>query len=40
MPRDEGVRRIGARTTGLSPEAQHDIVQKIDELRREEHLDG
>jgi transcriptional regulator with XRE-family HTH domain len=37
--RDEGVRRIAARTVGLSAEAQQDIVQKVDELRRREHLD-
>jgi len=37
--RDEGVRRIAARTVGLSVEAQHDIVEKVDELRRREHLD-
>jgi hypothetical protein len=36
MP-DEGVRRIVARTIGLSPEAQDEIVQKADELHREEH---
>jgi ESX-1-secreted protein regulator len=37
--RDEGVRRIAARTVGLSAEAQQDIAQKVDELRRREHLD-
>lgn len=37
--RDEGVRRVAARTVGLSPEAQHDLVLKADELRRREHLD-
>src|SRR6476620_6350974 len=37
--RDEGIRRIAARTVGLSPEAQQDLVQKADELRRQEHLD-
>jgi len=37
--RDEGVRRIAARTVGLSVEAQQDIVLKVDELRRREHLD-
>ena len=36
--RDEGVRRIAARTVGLSPEAQQDVVEKVDELRRREHL--
>jgi transcriptional regulator with XRE-family HTH domain len=38
--RDEGVRRIAARTVGLSPEAQQDVVAKVDELRRQEHLDS
>lgn len=38
--RDEGVRRIAVRTAGLSPEAQQDIVQRVDELRRKEHLDA
>ncbi|TRW78565.1 helix-turn-helix transcriptional regulator [Mycolicibacterium sp. 018/SC-01/001] len=36
--RDEGVRRVAARTIGLSPEAQRDVVEKVDELRRREHL--
>ena len=36
--RDDGVRRIAARTVGLSPEAQHDLVQTADELRRRENL--
>lgn len=38
--REEGVRKIAARTVGLSPEAQQDIVSKVDELRRREHLDA
>ena len=38
--RDDGVRRIAARTVGLSPEAQRDIEQKVDELRRREQLDA
>ena len=38
--RDEGVRRIAARTVGLSPQAQEDIFAEVDELRRKEHLDG
>ena len=38
--RDEGVRRIATRASGLSAEAQHDIVQRVDELRRKEHLDA
>ncbi|KAA8969809.1 transcriptional regulator [Mycobacterium sp.] len=37
--RDEGVRRIAIRANGLSPEAQQDIVQRVEELRRKEHLD-
>jgi hypothetical protein len=37
--RDEGVRRIAARTVGLSLEAQRDIAQRVDELRIKEHLD-
>jgi transcriptional regulator with XRE-family HTH domain len=37
--RDEGIRRIAARTVGLSPEAKQDLVEKVDELRRQEHLD-
>lgn len=38
--RDEGVRRIATRAVGLSPEAQQDIVEKVNELRRKEHLDA
>jgi transcriptional regulator with XRE-family HTH domain len=38
--RDEGVRRIAARTVGLSPAAQQDVVAKVDELRRREQLDS
>jgi len=38
--RDDGVRRIAARTVGLSPEAQRDVAAKVDELRRREHLDA
>jgi transcriptional regulator with XRE-family HTH domain len=37
--RDEGVRRIAARTIGLSPEACQQLTVKIDELRRRENLD-
>ena len=37
--RDEGVRRIAARTVGLSSQAKEDLVAKADELRRREHLD-
>jgi transcriptional regulator with XRE-family HTH domain len=38
--RDEGVRQIAVRANGLSAEAQQDIVARVDQLRREEHLDG
>ncbi len=37
--RDEGVRRIAARTVGLSPRAQQKVVETVDELRREELLE-
>ncbi|MBI3215835.1 MAG: helix-turn-helix transcriptional regulator [Mycobacterium sp.] len=36
--RDEGVRRIAARSVGLSPAAQQDLVRAADELRRRENL--
>lgn len=38
--RDEGIRRIAARTVGLSPEAKKDLADKVDELRRQENLDS
>jgi transcriptional regulator with XRE-family HTH domain len=38
--RDEGVRRIAIRASGLSAEAQQDLVHRVDELRRNEHLDA
>ncbi len=38
--RDDGVRRIAARAVGLSPEAQRDVAEKVDELRRREQLDA
>lgn len=38
--RDTGVRQIAARTVGLSADAQRDVLNKLDELRRREHLDG
>ena len=38
--RDEGVRRIALRVSGLSHEAQQDIVHHADELRRKEHLEA
>jgi hypothetical protein len=37
--RDEGIRRIAARAVGLSPKAQLELMAKVDELRRQEHLD-
>jgi transcriptional regulator with XRE-family HTH domain len=37
--RDEGVRRVAARTVGLSPQAQQNLVQTADDLRRQERLD-
>lgn len=36
--RNEGVRRIATRAVGLSPESQEHILDRIDELRRQEHL--
>jgi transcriptional regulator with XRE-family HTH domain len=36
--RDEGVRRIAARTVGLSSEAKDDLVARAEELRRKENL--
>jgi transcriptional regulator with XRE-family HTH domain len=38
--RDDGVRRIAARTVGLSTEAQQRLVDTVDELRRAERLDA
>lgn len=38
--RDEGVRRIALRVSGLSQEAQEDILHHADELRRKEHLEA
>ncbi|MGA7052083.1 MAG: transcriptional regulator [Mycobacterium sp.] len=38
--RDDGVRRIAVRSFGLSAQAQQDIVERVDELRRLEHLDA
>ncbi|MDA4085400.1 secretion protein EspR [Mycolicibacterium hassiacum DSM 44199] len=37
--RDEGVRKIAARTIGLSPEAQQELLERAEELRRKENLD-
>ncbi len=36
---DDGVRRIAVRASELSPEAQHEVMQRVNELRRAEHLD-
>ena len=38
--RDDGVRRIAVRAVGLSAQAQRDIVERVNELRRAEHLDA
>ena len=38
--RDESVRRIAIKASGLSPEAQQDVAHRVDELRRKEHLDA
>ena len=38
--RDDGVRRIALRAVGLSPQAQEDIVERVDELRRAERIDA
>lgn len=38
--RSDGVRRIAERAVGLSVEAQQDVLARLDELRRKEHLDG
>jgi transcriptional regulator with XRE-family HTH domain len=38
--RDEGVRRIAVKTIGLSSQAQQNVVERVDELRRAEKLDA
>jgi transcriptional regulator with XRE-family HTH domain len=38
--REDGVRRIALRAYGLSPQAQQEVVERIDELRRTERLDA
>jgi transcriptional regulator with XRE-family HTH domain len=38
--RDDGVRRIATRTLGLSAQAQQNLVQRVDELRRAERLEA
>lgn len=36
--RDENVRRIAVRAAELSPEAQREVMERVDELHRAEHL--
>ncbi len=38
--RDDGVRRIATRSIGLSAQAQQNIVERVDELRRAERARG
>jgi transcriptional regulator with XRE-family HTH domain len=38
--RNENIRRIAIGASALSAEAQQDIAQRVDELRRKEHLDA
>jgi transcriptional regulator with XRE-family HTH domain len=38
--RDDNVRRIAVRTAELSPEAQREVMERVNELRRAEHLDA
>jgi transcriptional regulator with XRE-family HTH domain len=38
--RDEGVRRIAVKTIGLSSQAQQNVAERVDELRRAEKLDA
>jgi transcriptional regulator with XRE-family HTH domain len=38
--RDDGVRRIAVAAVGLSPQAQQDVVERVNELRRVERLDA
>ena len=38
--REDGVRRIALGAVGLSPQAQQDLVDRVRELRRVEHLDA
>jgi transcriptional regulator with XRE-family HTH domain len=38
--RDEGVRRIAVKAIGLSSQAQQNVVERVDELRRAEKLDA
>ena len=38
--RDDGVRRIAVAAVGLSAQAQQDVVERVNELRRVERLDA
>jgi transcriptional regulator with XRE-family HTH domain len=38
--RDDNVRRIAVRTAERSPEAQREVMTRVNELRRLEHLDA
>jgi ESX-1-secreted protein regulator len=38
--RDDGVRRIAVRAAELSSEGQHEVMARVNELRRAEHLDA
>jgi transcriptional regulator with XRE-family HTH domain len=38
--RDDGVRRLALRASELSPEGQLDVMERINQLHREEHLDA
>ena len=40
MMRDDGVRRLALRAAELSPEAQDEVMGRVNELRRAEHLDA
>ncbi|MFZ1177812.1 MAG: transcriptional regulator [Mycobacterium sp.] len=37
---DDGVRRIALHAAELSPEAQHEVMDRVNQLRRAEHLDA
>ncbi|MGN6335378.1 transcriptional regulator [Mycobacterium sp.] len=38
--RDENVRRIAVRAAELSPEAQREVMERVNELHRAEHLEA
>jgi transcriptional regulator with XRE-family HTH domain len=38
--RDENVRRIAVRAAELSPEAQREVMERVNELHRAEHLES